>query len=447
VEAFQLSQGYSLGAPVLGTVNGQTQVVGWNPPAPATTVAAAPWLAFDFHVPAQRLSYLNALKDYALLGMPAVDFVAQKNAQRRWFHVPMMTTSPFSRREPYHGTTKERALQASEHSWIVAGNQLQSFAIGYYNFLGSYTVGQVFHDPDPALSDPAKASFIDGTMVFKLIFAEHDPAQIVAASDPMVGSPQWQVQDVQAPSGPLVNVRLLQMDIAVKDPRATQSGWVFATYVYDKSMAAEPEPWRRLTPIGLQWGNDPDVTGPAVGTLDETWINTAAIPSVFQNKLGRDGRLNGPVDNPASSCLSCHSTAQVVTGASPVGAFRGVRLVPAGPCSNTQDMTWFRNIASGTAFGTMNNSGGGCTPVSPQPGSPPLHDLDYSLQLADGLESLLFYLNPNPCQAMAMELRMTTAAITDPQRDRRVLAERLQRLRIPSDVVRRMTREDATHRR
>jgi hypothetical protein len=448
VEAFQLSQGYSLGAPVFGTVDGQTQIVGWNPPAPATTVAAAPWLAFDFHVPAQRLAYLDALKNYALLGMPEVDFVAQNNTQRRWFHVPMMHTSPFTRREPYRGTTKERALQASDHAWITPGNQLQSFAIGYYNFLGSYTIGQVFGDPNPSLSDPSKAAFIDGAFVFKLIFAEHDPAKIVAASNPLVGSPEWQVQDVQSPSAPLVNVRLIQLDVAVKDPRAAQTGWVFATYVYDKSLTAEPVPWRRLTAVGLQWGNDPDVTGPAVGTLDETWINTAALPMVFQNKLGRDGRLNGPVDNAASSCLSCHSTAQVVSGATPVSAFRGVRLVPPGACSNTQDMTWFRNLSSGTAFGVTNNSGGGCTLVSPQPASPPLHDMDYSLQLADGLESALFYGNPNPCQAMAMELRMAAAPGGDTTRVRRLVAERLRRMPLDPEIVRRLNRADQLlHRR
>lgn len=449
VESFQLSQAYSLGAPILGTVNGQTQIVGWNPPAPATTVTAAPWLAFDFHLPAQRLSYLDALKEYVLDGMPEANFVAQKNTKRLWLHVPMMTTSPFSRREPYHGTTKERALSASDHDWILAGNQLQSFAIGYYNFVGSYTIGQVFNDPDPALSDPSKATFVDGTLVFKLIFAEHDPAKIDAALDPLVGSPQWHVQDVQAPASPLVSVRLIQLDIAVKDARAIQSGWVFATYVYDKSLTAEPEPWRRLTPVGLQWGNDPDVTGPAVGTLDESWINSAALPAVFQNHLGRDGRLNGPVDNPVSSCLSCHSTAQSVVGATPLSAFRGVRLVPPGPCNNTQDMTWFRNLPSGTAFGAMSSNGGGCSLVTPQPGSPPLHDLDYSLQLADGLESSLFYANPNPCQALAMQLRAAAAAPGkgDPG-ERRSVAERLQRLLLDPGLVRRLNRlEQPTHRR
>ena len=448
VESFQLAQGYSLGVPVLQNVNGQLTVVAWNPPSPVATVAGAPWLAFDFHVPAGRAGYLDALKEYVLLGMPEADFVAQKNAKRRWYHVPMMTTSPTSRREPYHGTTKERSLAATDHAWIVAGNQLQSFAIGYYNFLGSYTIGQVFGDPDPALADPGKARFIDGTLVFKLIFAEHDAAKIVAALDPLAGAPEWEVQDVQAPAAPLKTVRLLQVDIAVRDPRAPQSGWVFATYVYDKSLAAEPVPWRRLTAVGLQWGNDPDVTGPGIGTLDESWSSQAALPAVFQGKLGRDGRLNGPVDNPVSSCLSCHSTAQVRTGAGSLSAFRGGRLVPPAACTSTQDMTWFRNIPGGTAFGVMTGSGAGCTLEGAQPATPPLHAVDYSLQLADGLESSLFYGNPNPCQAMAMELKAAMAARrATPDSTERLLAPRAERARVPADMVKRYQREERERQR
>lgn len=451
VASFQLSQGYFLGIPVFDTVGGQTKVVGWNPPSPLTNTTSAPWLAHDFNLPAQRLAYLQALLDYVMLGMPEADFVAQANTKRSWYHVPMMTTSPTSRREPYHGTTKERPLLASSHSWIAPGNALDSFAIGYYNFLGGYTVGQVFNNPDTLLSDPAKARFIDGSLVFKLIFAEHDPAKIVAAQDPLVGAPQWQVQDVEAPTAPLKNVRLLQLDIAVRDPRATDTGWVFATYVFDKSKTTEPVAWRRLTPVGLQWGNDPDVTGPGAGTLDQTWINPG-LPAQFQGKLGRNGRLNGPVDNPASSCLSCHSTAQVRVGATPVGAFRGARLVPPGACSDVQDMAWFRNIAGGTAFGTVVNNGGGCTLEAPQPATPPLHALDYSLQLADGLESALFYQNPNPCQATAMAMRSAQAAAPaqGPQDYGAMLrksAARSERVRIQPDKVRQLQAQDGQHRR
>ncbi|HKO90372.1 MAG TPA: hypothetical protein VJU61_04425 [Polyangiaceae bacterium] len=426
-QSFQLSQGYPLGVPVLKTVGGQVRVDHWDPPAPAA-LASAPWLAFDFHNPAQRTGYLDALKAYLLLGMPEVDFVAQKNTKRPWFHVPLMTAKLGARREPYHGVTRERALRACDHSWIIDGgpcpnapNRLQAVAIGYYNWLGGYTIGQVFKDPDPGASDPAASTFIDGAFVFKLLFAEFDATKIDQNSNPLDGAPEWQVQDAQNPGAALLKMRLIQVDVAVKDSRSAQTGWVFATYVYDKALTAvEPVPWRRLTAVGLQWGNDPDVTGPGVGTLDESWINPA-LPAVFQHQgtttaVGRDGRLNGPVDNPISSCISCHSTAQLVVGKTSQNAFRGVDLVPrtgTTGCSNAQAMTWFRNVVGGTPFGVMDNDGAGCALATPQPGTPPLRSLDYSLQFAVAFESAFLHEDPNPCQALAATLAAGPARATE----------------------------------
>jgi len=395
--SFQLSQGYPLGAPVIATVNGHSVITGWDPLAPIVnnSTGAAPWLDFDFAT--QPAAYLNAMKDYALQELPNIDFVPQNSLIVTWFHVPMMTTNLATRREPYRGVTKERALHPSEHTWVKS--DLESFAVGFYNSQGGYTIGRVFNSPNPQLSDPAAAKFIAGSFVFKLIFAEYDQSKIDSTLDPLVDAPEWQVQDVAAPAAALKKVRLLQVDVAAKDHRAAQSGWVFGTLVYDKSLTTEPNHWRRLTAVGLQWGNDPAVTG-STGTLAETWINPS-VPSVFKGKLGRAGRLDGPVDNPKSSCLSCHSTAQIVTGTTTQNAFRGVVLVPPASCTSAQEMTWFRNIVGGTPFGVMDAGGAGCTLVTPAVATPPLFSLDYSLQLAVGLESALFFKNPNPCQSMA----------------------------------------------
>lgn len=108
------------------------------------------------------------------------------------------------------------------------------------------------------------------------------------------------------------------------------------------------QPWERLVPIGLQWGNDPKLTQKEydAGTRPvETWMNPAA--EVIRKDLGGKrpcwgwhGRLNGPgelirrslmtsrriprltqesldiwslfhlsADNFMSACLSCHSMA------------------------------------------------------------------------------------------------------------------------------------------
>lgn len=410
VASFQLAQGYPLGSPVLEAApDGGIRIARWDPPPAATDTTSAPWLAHDFHLAAERLAYLNDLKEFVLLGMPEVDFVAQRNTHRSWFHVPMMTTSPTARREPYRGVTKERGLRRADHKWILdtASFGLNSYAIGYYNYLGGYTIGQVFNNLDPALSTPQQARFIPGALVFKLIFAEYDTTKIDATSDPLVDAPEWQVQDVGDPNGPLRHVRLLQVDVAVRDSRSAATGWVFATFVYDRTLTSETNPWRRLTPVGLQWGNDDDVTAANVGTIDESWLNPSVPAALLRQDgqtFGRNGRLNGPVDNPVSSCLSCHGTSQVVLGAATQDAFRGVALFPPDACTDAQDMKWFRVIGAATPFGVMSSGGTGCELVSPQPSTPPLVSLDYSLQLADALESSLFFHNPNPCAALATSL-------------------------------------------
>src|SRR5439155_9106555 len=95
-------------------------------------------------------------------------------------------------------------------------------------------------------------------------------------------------------------VRLLQVDIAVRDTRAdSTTGWVFGTFEY-RDNPSEPNVWKRLVPVGLMWGNDPtlltqaDVT--AAGGLKETWLNK---PDLVLPHYGYLDRLNGPVDNPA----------------------------------------------------------------------------------------------------------------------------------------------------
>ncbi len=401
--AFQLAQAYPLGTPVLGNSGGNVVIDHWDPPLPNQD---APWRAFtNLTNAAQRTSYLNALKDYLLQVMsdPGIDFDAVKNngaGGRLWYHVPMMTAAGPKRREPYHGVTAERALRPAEQThWLTTGSNIRAVAIGYYNFLGGYTIGQVFPSYDLTKTDASKAIFIDGTLVFKLLFAEYLPARITGAN-PLLNSPAWWVQDPAAPAAALTQVRLLQVDVAVKDDHfAGTTGWVFATFAYDENLtASEPNPWRRLTPIGIQWGNDPAVTAATgLAALNETWINPGTPAAfAFADHHGRAGRLIGPVDNPASSCLSCHSTAEV--DMSKVGnapAFMGAAVIPPASCTTTADqMQWFRNLPSGPggaqAFGTaltcpVNTATAGLTAV------------DYSLQLQEGLQSVFGFQNANPC--------------------------------------------------
>lgn len=159
-------------------------------------------------------------------------------------------------------------------------------------------------------------------------------------------------------------MRLLQIDIAVRDDRAGPTGWYFATYAFDRTVAGT-SPWLKMTPVGLMWGNDP--TG---APIEESWINPSA-PAYAKAHLGVDGRLNGPVDNPASACMSCHSTAQAPSLAN---------MVPpaTGPCAPMRS-NWFRNLPGTQAFGRFDPEASVCeTSLN----GLTLTAADYSLQLA-----------------------------------------------------------------
>jgi hypothetical protein len=130
-----------------------------------------------------------------------------------------------------------------------------------------------------------------------------------------------------APDG---KVRLLQFDVAIKDRRAPGTQWVFGTFVADgQRKAGEANPWLRIAPLGLMWGNDPPPDGGLAATSPADprtngfksevifWdtvdmLNASGgVPAQSPGHLGCNGRLNGPADNANSSCMSCHMTASV----------------------------------------------------------------------------------------------------------------------------------------
>ena len=103
--------------------------------------------------------------------------------------------------------------------------------------------------------------------------------------------------------------------------------------------------------------------------LQESWIN----PAVHLEHYGWADRLNGPVDNPKSSCLSCHSTAQIPSSSSVT--FNENANPPDDP------LRWFRNIKAGEPFDTDATSA------------------DYSLQISEGILNLLESQVPQPIHA------------------------------------------------
>jgi len=262
-------------------------------------------------------------------------------------------------REFVHGLTRERTSRARElHP--QQSSQWKNYAVGLYNPSAGHTVGRVWRDHENP--DAGAARFSDGAVGVKLLFTTATVAQVPYLANAF----EWDahVSLLGSDARQVRKVRLLQIDVAVRDSRAdSTTGWVFGTFAYDGT-AAGATPWDRMRPVGVTWGNDPTLTPASGGGPQESVILNRTFDGATL-RLGWAGRLNGPVDSPDSACLSCHGTAQrrFVTGAVPTG-------------TNTQRLRWFRNLAPGVPFEAGQTS------------------LDYSLQLAGGIRN--FFANRQP---------------------------------------------------
>ena len=406
-------------------------------PAPCST-RDCPWLAIDpgFDVsfdtvpsPWERgpaKDYIAAILDYVRQGQDpnlanAVGFQVNVGGSTRWFHVPWMAYDPAVGRDWVHGTTNERTAHLGdllgdgkgfglhglsrmraecESRWAKG---FETWSVGVYNEAGGWSIGQAFPaDGRPSIGEwmgakmPNGLPFPEGTVVVKFLTTNAPPDCVPY----LRGSPEWQIdrhrrnpdtgeysceREVQIS-------RLVQVDVAVVDPRSP-TRWVYGTYAYNGHIDAD-NVWDRLVPVGLQWGSDP-WTFPAVPKES----SIPARQSVLNEGLNRDGvyqhfgcngRLAGPVDNPQSSCVSCHASAFTA----PNGAINqmGVNVPPSfgfdGIC---------RQYSSENAayFGSL---------ISPQKYSAQYADalsLDTSLQLAVAFTQYGYYNTngrPQPCQ-------------------------------------------------
>jgi hypothetical protein len=272
--------------------------------------------------------------------------------------------------------TQERRVNPKE----LAGNTAAflNYAVAYYDARGAHAYERVWSASSPGLDVANSGEMQVGAdgFVYKLLFSAATPEMF--AVDPLAGS--LSVSVLPTPGGPPVIVRLLQIDIAVKDARSPTTGWYFATYAFDRE-APGASPWRKMVPVGLTWGNDPK--GPP---LVESWINPAA-PAYAAAHLGAGGRLNGPVDNPASACMSCHGTAQAPSVAN---------MIPpaAGPCV-AQQSNWFRNLSGAQTFGRFDDTNK--TTCETALNGTTVTAADYSLQLAATVTRSLAATTFNPC--------------------------------------------------
>lgn len=335
-----------------------------------------PWMNLN----PRTLDYLNAVLKYFYEGniRPDVEssFDPTLNKVRAWYNSPWQDYG-LNGREFVHGLTRERVSLPLELSADQTSNW-NNYAVGFYNAPGGYIIGRVW--ADHGAPDAVLAKFPDGTVAAKLLFTTATVQEVPY----LAGAPEWnayiykEVHKTNPELGDprdIVKVRLLQIDIAVRDSRVNgTTGWVMGTYVYGGGPTGKygGSGWENVSPVGIMWGNDPTYSG--TGPLAETVLNDA----VKMPHVGYQGRLNGPVDNPISACLSCHGTAEV---APPTVLATGSGMTPP------KTSKWFQNIKSGEAFDKSYIS------------------TDYSLQLAVGINN--FKLNQTLAASGPGPLRAT----------------------------------------
>lgn len=365
-----------------------------------------PWLAVPVSTdgsltPENAAAYTQALRDYAYAGNIDNDWVVQKNPVRKWYDAPWMDVTKDGR-EFVHGLTHEIDAQASQHTLgPQQKNNAQTWAVAHFNDRGGWAIGQMWCDPqnpDPDKLNPIAGhpnAMPNGTMIFKLLYstASDADAPFLAGSFPWTADIYAKTGDpAEDPARTLTQVRVLQMDVAVRDDRF-HTGWAFGTFTYNTA-APGNGPFDRMVAVGLQWGNDPGLTPDMIQKegrpLKEAWINPSPLSKDLPAQhLGWGGRLAGPLDNPQSSCMSCHQTAgypvePIIAGiaTSPEFPWAPPSIPPLATPSDQVKLNWFLDVPAGVPWSARQT-----------------HSLDYSLQLSMGLSR--FY--AAKCQEEALE--------------------------------------------
>jgi hypothetical protein len=321
--------------------------------------------------------YMMAIRDYCFEGNLEVDWRVEKNKARKWYHIPWQHYGETGR-EGIHGLTKEAPVQpgqlAAGQGQPKPGENYQTYAVGFFNDFGGYTIGQVWknHFAPEASASSTPNGFLEGTVISKLLFVDVPSEQVPSLINPI----QWEayIQNTYQESARSIRpMSLIQMDIAVRDNRAP-SGWLFGTFQYNGQLEKKVR-WENLIPVGIMWGNDPTITDSTYTNPQptQTKINPNLKESVINpdpkelppTHLGWNGRLNGPVDNPQSSCMSCHMAAEYPA----LSAMSPLFTANPPPVGSTAWMRWFQNEKCGMPFDAKAKS------------------TDFSLQLAISLQN------------------------------------------------------------
>jgi len=304
---------------------------GW-PSQPLPPLANPPW---QKAVGGGRITtrnagaYVDALKQYvsANARVLLLDYNNWDAGKVHWSNEPWLG----SIRESIHGTYAAGQFGPSVFPGTGLTTTFDTHVLTYYDERASYTLYKVWGNTatNPATTTQ-NSQFPEGSVVVKVaVFVSDDPAAQQNWWPATSGAAAWPIFTSipeQNPGSPAVLTSyVMQFDIIVTDSNAApQTGWVFATLVYDAS--APGDAWDKMVPLGAMWGNDPglDPERYPEENLQENWINPAA-PAYSTQTLGWGGRLSGPNDGARndidvcgkvlincrdSSCMSCHGPAE-----------------------------------------------------------------------------------------------------------------------------------------
>jgi len=384
-----------------------------NYPAQLPPMENFPWLkiAFKEGGPVDPRAYLQALLDYGLEGNVDVDFYVENNKKRNWYGVPWMdwNTEVVS---DWPGTDGREFVHGFTHEFDSSGDTLSTlqkdfvdtWSGAYFNDRAAFGIGQVYCDPDdpkPGALNPdpnGLNNMANGSYIIKLLFSTVTEQQLPVVKNALEWTadlfvnddPNWRNQGpISRFKRALGTIRLIQIDVSVRDDRSA-TGWLLGTFAYDGN-AKGSTPWKRMTPIGLQWGNNPKLTYSEVCArpshcnrkkLTQQWINERAAkelatPPLSFNHLGYAGRLAGPVDNSNASCMGCHQTAgfpmtPILPEYSPNGSLLKLDAEKRPQTDQSFRMMYYGNVPSGVVFSDRQ-----------------LYSSDYSLQLSMSLQNFI----------------------------------------------------------
>jgi len=278
-------------------------------------------------------AYVAALKAYVSANARnlIVNYGTWDATKAKWYNEPWLG----SEREAIHGTYAAGDFTQDVFPGTGLRAEFTTQVVTYYDERAAYTAYKLWGASAMTPNVQTQNSqFEEGSIIVKAAaFVAECPMKEEGWWDAMNGAQKWPLYlSVAATPGRIgcggypTQVRpgyVAQFDIIVKDSASSpETGWVFATLVYDSS-APGNDAWDKMVPLGASWGNDTNVTSPGQPLL-QNWINEKA-PLYSRQTLGWLGRLSGPNDGaladiavngnvihnaPVSSCMSCHSTAE-----------------------------------------------------------------------------------------------------------------------------------------